>query len=170
MPTRRLGLLTSTCLLLATAAQADPAPVAPALFQPIEVRVDAVLLAANLAAVDLAVALGPDQCEDDALDGRPEPAAVSLEPAETANVAPDAEPQPEASIRDGDRDPDTQEEAQPALSKADPAMDTAEATGSAMASAYGVVKGSPADTKRGRGCRDGQCITGQRKHSSRSAG
>jgi hypothetical protein len=54
MPTRRLGLLTSTCLLLATAAQADPAPVAPALFQPIEVRVDAVLLAANLAAIDLA--------------------------------------------------------------------------------------------------------------------
>src|SRR3954447_6566247 len=87
MPTRRLGLLTSTCLLLATAAQADPAPVAPALFQPIEVRVDAVLLAANLAAIDLAVALGSDQCEDDALDGRPEPAAVSLEPAGTASVA-----------------------------------------------------------------------------------
>src|SRR3954469_9232781 len=111
--------------------------------------------------LDPAVALGSDQCEDDALDGRPEPAAVSLEPAEAANVAPDAEPQPEASIRDGDRDPDTQEEAQPTLSKADPAMDTAEATGSAMA-AHGVVKVSPADTKRGRGCRDGQCITGQR--------
>src|SRR3954469_19708855 len=96
--------------------------------------------------LDPAVALGSDQCEDDALDGRPEPAAVSLEPAEAANVAPDAEPQPEASIRDGDRDPDTQEEAQPALSKADPAMDTAEATGSAMASAHGVVEVSPADT------------------------
>src|SRR3954451_4207739 len=56
------------------------------------------------------------------------------------------EPQPAASIRDGDRDPDTQEGAASTLSKADPAMDTAEATGSAMASAHGVVKVSPADT------------------------
>jgi hypothetical protein len=87
MPTRRLGLLTSTCLLLATAAQADPAPVAPALFQPIEVRVDAVLLAANLAAIDLAVLEGTYRCAYDALDGTPVPAAVSLEPAGTASVA-----------------------------------------------------------------------------------
>ena len=87
MPTRRLGLLTSTCLLLATAAQADPAPVATALFQPIEVRVDAVLLAANLAAIDLAALEGTYRCAYDALDGTPVPAAVSLEPAGTASVA-----------------------------------------------------------------------------------
>src|SRR4051794_6800273 len=67
--------------------------------------------------LDPAVALGSDQCEDDSLDGRPEPAAVSLEPAEGANVAPDAESQPEASIRDGDRDPDTQEGAAPLSAK-----------------------------------------------------
>jgi hypothetical protein len=102
MPTRRLGLLTSTCLLLATAAQADPAPVAPALFQPIEVRVDAVLLAANLAAIDLAVLEGTYRCAYDALDGTPVPAAVSLEPAGTASVASELHDSPGLSAPDSE--------------------------------------------------------------------
>ena len=65
MPTRLSGLLLSTCILLSTAAQAEPAPVAPALFRPIQVTVDAVLLAANLADADPAIVVGTDLCETD---------------------------------------------------------------------------------------------------------
>ena len=57
------------------------------MFRPIAVRVDAVLIAANLADVDLAFVSDTHGCEYDALDRRPEPAAVSLEPAETASAA-----------------------------------------------------------------------------------
>jgi hypothetical protein len=83
MRTRLSGLLISTCILLSTAAQAEPASIAPALFHPIEVRVDAVLIAANLADANPAYTY---PCEYDALDGRPELAAVLLEPAEATSV------------------------------------------------------------------------------------
>ena len=87
MRIRLLGLLASACLILPVAAQAEPAPVAAAIFRPVVLRVDAVLSAANLAAIDLAVLEGTYRCAYDALDGTPVPAAVSLEPAGTASVA-----------------------------------------------------------------------------------
>src|SRR5829696_457801 len=146
MRTRLLGLLASTSLMLSTAAYAEPAPVALALFRPVEVRVDAVLLAVNLADVDPAVVPDPDQCEYDALNGRPEPAAVlSLEPAETARVAPHAEHQHEASVRDGDRDPNARDGVASALSKDDSVVEAVEATGSATAPAHAVVEVGPTD-------------------------
>ena len=52
MRTRLLGLLASTSLILSTAAYAEPAPVASALFRPVKMEIDAVLLAVNLADVD----------------------------------------------------------------------------------------------------------------------
>src|SRR5215218_2295757 len=118
MRTRLLGLLASTSLMLSSAAYAEPAPVASALFRPVAMGIDAVLLAANLADVDPAVVPDTDQCEYDALNGQPEPAAaLSLEPAETASVALDAEHQHEASVRDGDRDPIAHDGTASALSK-----------------------------------------------------
>src|SRR3954471_13823237 len=102
MPTRRLGLLTSTCLLLATAAQAEPAPVAAAIFRPVVLRVDAVLIAANLTDIDPAVVEGTYRCAYDALDGTPVPAAVSLEPAGTARVASEVHDSPGLSAPDSE--------------------------------------------------------------------
>jgi hypothetical protein len=132
MRTRLLGLLASTCVFLSTAAQAEPVPVALALLRPIKVRIDAVLIAANLADVDPAVVPDTDQCEYDALNGRPEPAAVlSLEPAEIASAAWDVDHQQTPSAPN----PDTVVEvnAEPAASSAtDHSMEPAEATGSIL--------------------------------------
>jgi len=146
MRTRLLGLLASTSLMLSSAAYAEPAPVASALFRPVEVRVDAVLLAVNLADVDPAVVWDTDQCEYDALNGRPVPAAVlSLEPAETARVALDAEHQHEASVRDGDRDANAHDGVASALSKDDSVVKAAGAVGSTAAAAHAVVEINPTD-------------------------
>src|SRR3954454_7166322 len=88
MRIRLLGLLASACLILPVAARAEPAPGAAAIFRPVVVlRVDAVLIAANLTDIDPAVVEGTYRCAYDALDGTPVPAAVSLEPAGTARVA-----------------------------------------------------------------------------------
>jgi hypothetical protein len=133
MRTRLLGLLASTSLMLSTAAYAEPASVASALFRPVKMGIDAVLLAANLAEVDPAVVPDADQCEYDALNGRPEPAAVlSLEPAETVTVALDAKHQHEASVRNGDRDPIAHDETASALSQTEPVEATGSLSGSAM--------------------------------------
>jgi hypothetical protein len=133
MRTRLLGLLASTCVFLSTAAQAEPVPVALALLRPIKVRIDAVLIAANLADVDPAVVPNTDQCDYDALNGRPEPAAVLLlEPAEVvASAAWDVDHQQTPSAPN----PDTVVEvnAEPAASSAtDQSMEPAEATGSIL--------------------------------------
>jgi hypothetical protein len=132
MRTRLLGLLASTCIFLSTAAQAEPVPVALALLRPIEVRIDAILIAVNLADVDPAVVSDTDQCEYDALNGRPEPAAVLLlEPAEIASAARDVDHQQTPSAPN----PDTVVEvnAEPAASSAtDHSMEPAEATGSIL--------------------------------------
>src|SRR3954454_16376428 len=87
MRIRLLGLLASACLILPVAAQAEPAPGAAAIFRPVVLRVDEVLMAANLIDIDPAVLERTYRCAYDALDGTPVPAAVSLEPAGTASVA-----------------------------------------------------------------------------------
>src|SRR3954466_8897767 len=102
MPTRRPGLLTSTCPLPATAAQADPAPVAAAIFRPVALRADAVLIAANLTDIDPAVLEGTYRYAYDALDGTPAPAAVSLEPAGTASIASEVHDSPGLSAPDSE--------------------------------------------------------------------
>jgi hypothetical protein len=92
MRTRLLGLLAPICIMLSSAVQAEPATVVAALFRTVETRVDAVLLAANLADIDPALVPHINQCGYDALNGRPEPAAVlSPAPAETASAALDAD-------------------------------------------------------------------------------
>jgi hypothetical protein len=143
MRTRLLGLLASTSLMLSSAAYAEPAPIALALFRPVEVRVDAVLLAVNLADVDPAVVPDTDQCEYDALNGRPEPTAVlSLEPAEIASAARDADHQQGPSTSN----PDTVVEAHAetaASSATDQSMEPAEATGSISAPATPVLEVGP---------------------------
>jgi hypothetical protein len=132
MRTRLLGLLASTSLMLSSAAYAEPAPVASALFGPVMIGIDAVLLAANLADGVPAVVPDTDQCEYDALNGRPEPAAVLLlEPAEIASAAWDVDHQQTPSAPN----PDTVVEvnAEPAASSAtDHSMEPAEATGSIL--------------------------------------
>jgi hypothetical protein len=149
MRTRLLGLLASTSLILTSAAYAEPAPVASALFRPVAMGIDAVLLAANLADVDPAVVPDTDQCEYDALNGQPEPAAaLSLEPAETASVALDAEHQQKASVRDGDRDPNAHDGAASALSTDDSLGEAAEAVGSTTAPVHVVGDISPTDAGR----------------------
>src|SRR5215207_7465518 len=132
MRTRLLGLLASTSLMLSSAAYAEPAPVASALFRPVAMEIDAVLLAANLAEVDPAVVPDTNQCEYDALNGRPEPAAVlSLEPAETASAARDVDHQQALSAPN----PDTVVEAHAetaASSAMYQSMEPVEATGSIL--------------------------------------
>ena len=56
MRTHLPGLLISASILLSTAAQAETTPVVPSFFRTIEVRVDTVLIAANLGIV------GPASC------------------------------------------------------------------------------------------------------------
>src|SRR3954463_5943228 len=95
MRTRLLGLLAPICIMLSSAFQAEPATVVAALFRTVETRVDAVLLAANLADIDPALVPHINQCGYDALNGRPEPAAVlSPAPAETASAALDGDHRP----------------------------------------------------------------------------
>src|SRR3954463_12058268 len=102
MRIRLLGLLASACLILPLAAQAEPAPVAAAIFRPVLLRVDAVLIAANLTDIDPAVVEGTYRCAYDALDGTPVPAAVSLEPAGTARVASEVHDSPGLSAPDSE--------------------------------------------------------------------
>ena|SRR5215207_2293106 len=143
MRTRLLGLLASTSLMLSSAAYAEPDPVALAVFRPVEVRVDAVLLAVNLADVDPAVIPNTDQCEYDALNGRPEPTAVLLlEPAEVASAAWDFDHQQTPSAPN--RDTVVEVNAEPAASSAtDQSMEPAEATGSVSAPATPVLEVGP---------------------------
>jgi hypothetical protein len=103
MRIRLLGLLASACLILPVAARAEPAPGAAAIFRPVVLlRVDAVLMAANLTDIDPAVLEGTYRCAYDALDGTPVPAAVSLEPAGTASVASEVHDSPGHSAPDSD--------------------------------------------------------------------
>ena len=144
MRTRLLGLLASTSLMLSSAAYAEPAPVALALFRPVKMGIDAVLLAANLADVDPAVVPDTDQCGYDALNGRPEPAPVlSLEPAETVSAARDVDHQQALSTSN----PDTVVEAHAietaASSTSDQSTEPAEATGSISAPATPVLEVGP---------------------------
>jgi hypothetical protein len=102
MRIRLLGLLASACLILPVAARAEPAPVAAAIFRPVVLRVDAVLIAANLTDIDPAVLEGTYRYAYDALDGTPAPAAVSLEPAGTASIASEVHDSPGLSAPDSE--------------------------------------------------------------------
>ncbi len=144
MRTRLLGLLASTSLLLSSAAYAEPAPVASALFRPVAMEIDAVLLAANLADVDPAVIPDTDQCEYDALNGRPEPAAVlPLEPAETPSAARDVDHQQALSTSNPDTVVEAHASETAASSTSDQSTEPAEVTGSISAPATPVLEVGP---------------------------
>jgi len=105
MRTRLPGLLISASIILSTAAQqAETTPVVPSFFRTIEVRVDTILIAANLAVVGPAVAHRIHQSGDNAYDQTLEPAAaMSVASAETESAAPDVEQQHSLSAPDQER-------------------------------------------------------------------
>ena len=136
MRTRLPGLLISASIILATAAQAETAPVVPSFFRTIEVRVDTILIAANLAVVGPAVAHRIHQSGDNASDQTLEPAAaMSVASAETASAAPGVEHQHSLSAPDQEHVTDANESGNSTSIAIDRSSEAVEETGSISASA-----------------------------------
>ena len=136
MRTRLPGLLISASIILATAAQAETTPVVPSFFRTIEVRVDTILIAANLAVVGPAVAHRIHQSGDNAYDRTLEPAAaMSVASAETASAAPGVEHQHGLSAPDQERVADANGSENSTSIAIDRSSEAVEETGSISASA-----------------------------------
>jgi hypothetical protein len=135
MRTRLPGLLISASIILSTAAQAETTPVVPSFFRTIEVRVDTILIAANLAVVGPAVAHRIHQSGDNAYDQTLEPAAMSVASAETASAAPGVEHQHGLSAPDQEHVTDANESGNSTSIAIDRSSEAVEETGSISASA-----------------------------------